>query len=92
MARREQIPDKIRVRRSPKRGAYDNETIYRILDDNYLCHVGLIYNDTPVVIPTLYGRHENNIYLHGSSASRLVLALEEGINFKGRRVYKTKNR
>ena len=56
-----------RVKRLPKRGKYDLETIYGILDQAFVCHVGFIHENAPLVIPTLYGRKEDSIYLHGSS-------------------------
>ena len=68
-----------KVKRVPKRGHYDKETIYSILDKEFICHVGFVHDGYPVVIPTLYGRHENKIYLHGSTASRMVRDLQEGI-------------
>lgn len=73
-----EIERKIKVIRAPKRGHYDKETIYRILDQDYLCHVGFVHEGSPVVIPTLYGRHENAVYLHGSMASRMMKNLEKG--------------
>ncbi len=74
------IPEKIKVKRVPQRGVYDKKTIYKILDKEFLCHVAFIHNGFPVVIPTLYGRYENNLYLHGSAASRMMKSLKEGID------------
>ena len=71
---------KIQVIRAPKRGAYDKSTIYDILDSCFLCHVGFVHDKYPVVIPTLFGRKDDNIYIHGSSASRMVKDLSEGID------------
>ncbi len=68
-----------RVRRLPRRAAYDQATIYEILDAGYLCHVGFVVDDQPFVIPTLYGRHDDTIYLHGSAASRMLKILATGI-------------
>lgn len=68
------------VRRKPTRGAYDRDTVYAILDEAVICHVG--FNDTegrPVVIPTGYGRKGDRLYLHGSAASRMMRAVAEGI-------------
>lgn len=76
----EKVPEKIRVKRVPKRGIYDKETIYKILDKEFICHVGFVYHDSPVVIPTLYGRKNNDLYLHGSMASRMMKSLKEGID------------
>lgn len=71
--------DRNKVRRIPNRGHYDKETIYPILDSGFLCHVGYSVDGQPYVIPTLYGRHEDNIYLHGSAASRMLKNLSQGI-------------
>lgn len=70
---------KTKVIRAPKRGHYDKETIYRILDQNYLCHVGFIHEGSPVVIPTLYGRKGGSLYVHGSMASRMMKNLVKGL-------------
>jgi uncharacterized protein len=56
----------------PKRGHYDRATIDAILDAGILCHVGFVAGGTPVVIPTLYWREGDFIYLHGSIASRML--------------------
>lgn len=63
-----------RVRRRGERGAYDRATIYAILDAAPLCHVGHIIEGRPVVIPTMHWRHGDNLYWHGSSASRMLEA------------------
>lgn len=70
---------KIKVSRVPSRGHYDKETIYRILDENFYCNVGFVHEGYPVVIPTAYGRNEDEIYIHGSTASRMVKDLSKGI-------------
>lgn len=72
--------NKSTVKRIPKRGIYDRETIYKILDSEFLCHVGIIHNAHPVVIPMLYGRKEDCIYIHGASVSRLITELEKEID------------
>ncbi len=72
--------EKTKVKRVPKRGCYDRETIYGILDQEFICHVGFVHQGYPVVIPTLYGREDNVIYLHGSMASRMMTNLAEGID------------
>jgi uncharacterized protein len=68
-----------RVRRLPDRGAYDRETIHAILDEGLVCHVGFASEGHPHVIPTLYGREGERLYLHGSAASRMLLGLEGGL-------------
>jgi uncharacterized protein len=60
------------VQRQPKRGIYDAETIYTILDAGFLCHVGFVQEDQPFVIPTLYVRIGEKLYLHGSPLSRML--------------------
>lgn len=61
-----------RVVRVPKRGAYDKETVYGIVDSSLICHVGLVQEGKPFVIPTLHARDGDNLLLHGSTASRLM--------------------
>jgi len=69
-----------KVKRVPKRGHYDKETIYRILDDSQICHIGFVHHDRPVVIPTIFGRAGDKIFIHGASVSRLIVELEKGID------------
>ena len=73
--------DASRVRRLPARAAYDRATIDAILDAGLVGHVGLVATDgRPVVIPMLYGREEDAVYLHGSVASRLTRTLATGVD------------
>jgi nitroimidazol reductase NimA-like FMN-containing flavoprotein (pyridoxamine 5'-phosphate oxidase superfamily) len=67
--------DKSRVKRIPKRGYYDAETIYMILDQTSVCNVSFIYEDYPVIIPTIYGRADDTLYFHGATTSRMLKAL-----------------
>jgi len=71
--------DKTKVKRIPKRGAYDKETIYRILDNDFVCQIGFVYNNYPVVIPTIYGRKDDKLYFHGASVSRMLQTMEKGV-------------
>jgi nitroimidazol reductase NimA-like FMN-containing flavoprotein (pyridoxamine 5'-phosphate oxidase superfamily) len=71
--------DKSKVRRIPKRGFYDKRTIYRILDDDFVCQIGFVYNNYPVVIPTIYGRKDDTLYFHGASVSRMIQTMEKGV-------------
>lgn len=66
------------VVRLPKRGFYDEETIFSILDNNFLCHVAWQEDGQPHVIPTAYGRNGNLIYLHGNSKSRMLSMISDG--------------
>ncbi len=68
-----------KVKRVPVRGAYDKKTCYEILDAGFLCHMGFTVNGQPFVIPTLYGRDGDKIYVHGASTSRLITEIEKGI-------------
>ncbi len=68
-----------RVVREPDRAVYDRETVYRILDEGFLCHVGFNVDGQPFVIPTSYGRKHANLYIHGSAASRMLRQMKEGI-------------
>src|SRR5918993_4382681 len=69
---------RVRVKRVPKRGVYDRAQIDAILDEALICHVGFVHDDQPYVIPMLHARVGNVVYLHGSSASRLVRTLGGG--------------
>ena len=71
--------DRTQVKRLPKRGKYDHETVYSILDSGFVCHVGFIADGQPYVIPTNYGRSGDTLYLHGSAASRMLRTLSEGV-------------
>ncbi|HEX9385952.1 MAG TPA: pyridoxamine 5'-phosphate oxidase family protein [Anaerolineales bacterium] len=70
--------DRNRIKRLPKRGQYDRETIYRILDEALICHVGFVDKRQPYVIPINFARVEDCIVLHGAKASRLLKHVEAG--------------
>jgi nitroimidazol reductase NimA-like FMN-containing flavoprotein (pyridoxamine 5'-phosphate oxidase superfamily) len=53
--------------------------VYEILDSAFLCHVGFVVDGQPFVIPTLFGREADSVYLHGSAASRMLNSLAKGI-------------
>jgi len=67
-----------RVVREADRAVYDRETVYRILDEGFLCHVGFAIDGQPFVIPTSYGRKDASLYIHGSAASRMLRQLKDG--------------
>jgi len=71
--------ERTQVKRLPKRGKYDRETVHAILDAAFLCHVGFCVEGQPYVIPTNYGRSGDTVYLHGSAASRMLRTLSEGM-------------
>lgn len=68
------------VKRIPKRGHYDRETIDAILDEALICHVGFVVKGQPYVIPTGYARVGDELYIHGSAASRMLRELSKGID------------
>jgi hypothetical protein len=72
--------ERTRLRRLPKRGAFDRETVYAILDEAFICHVGFVVDGQPYVIPTGFGRIDDVLYIHGSSASRMLRTLSEGVD------------
>ena len=68
-----------RVVREAHRGVYDRATAYQILDEGFICHVGFVVDGQPFVIPTGYGRSGDNLYIHGSAASRMLRNLGQGV-------------
>ena len=68
-----------RLVREPDRAVYDRTAAYKILDEGFICHVGFVLDGQPFVIPTGYGRVGDNLYFHGSAASRMLRRIDEGI-------------
>ena len=68
------------VKRLAKRGVYDKSQVHAILDEGFLCHVGFELDGQPYVIPTGYARVGENIYIHGSAASRMLRTLDGGVD------------
>jgi nitroimidazol reductase NimA-like FMN-containing flavoprotein (pyridoxamine 5'-phosphate oxidase superfamily) len=68
-----------RLVREADRAVYDRGAAYRILDEGFLCHVGFVIDGQPFVIPTSYGRNGDNLYIHGSAASRMLRHAKEGV-------------
>ncbi|MCY0947049.1 pyridoxamine 5'-phosphate oxidase family protein [Streptomyces antarcticus] len=60
--------------RSRERAHYDRETVHSILDQAYVCHLGFVRDGAPVVLPTLFARVGESLYIHGSTGSRPLLA------------------
>jgi nitroimidazol reductase NimA-like FMN-containing flavoprotein (pyridoxamine 5'-phosphate oxidase superfamily) len=71
---------KTRLGRYPTRGAFDKAQIHSILDEGFLCHVGFVVDGQPFVIPTGYARSGECIYFHGSAASRMLRAVDKGVD------------
>src|ERR1700712_4565747 len=74
-----QMPKRSQVHRLPDRASYDPEAVHQILDAGFLAHVGFCNDGQPFVIPTLYGRAADTLYLHGSAASRMMRELGRGV-------------
>jgi uncharacterized protein len=72
--------ERTQVKRRSQRGHYDRETVNRILDEAFLCHVGFIAEGRPVVIPTAYGRDGDRIYLHGAPLNRTLRSMADGLD------------
>ena len=70
--------DHTTVRRKPDRASYDRELVHAILDEAFVCHLGLIHDGQPFVMPTNYVRDGERLLLHGSTASRMMRALASG--------------
>jgi len=66
------------LKRLPERGAHDFDTIASILDEAIFCHIGFVADSQPFVVPTGYGRDGRTLYIHGSSASRMLRTLSTG--------------
>lgn len=72
------MTDRTRIRRLPERGVYDRETIHRIFDEALVCHVGIVREDGPFVVPTIFGRIGDTLYFHGSVASGNLRQMRDG--------------
>jgi nitroimidazol reductase NimA-like FMN-containing flavoprotein (pyridoxamine 5'-phosphate oxidase superfamily) len=70
-----QVTERTTLKRAPRRGSFDRETIYRILDEAFVCHVGFTIDQRPVVIPTAYARVGDDLLIHGSTVSRMLITL-----------------
>ena len=70
--------ERTELRRLPKRGSHDPAVIYPILDAAFLAHIGFQVDGQPFVIPALYGRSGDKLYLHGSAVSRMLRQLDSG--------------
>jgi hypothetical protein len=66
------------LRRLRERGRTSRDDLYAVLDAGYLCHLGVVCDGEPRVLPTAYGRRDDTLYLHGSSANRTMLVADGG--------------
>jgi nitroimidazol reductase NimA-like FMN-containing flavoprotein (pyridoxamine 5'-phosphate oxidase superfamily) len=67
--------DRTRLQRYPGRARYERDAIYDVLDEALVCHMGFSVRSQPYVIPTLCARVDDQLYLHGSAASRALTAM-----------------
>jgi len=70
--------DRVSLRRRPDRGHYDHASVAAVLDQTFLCHIGFDVEGQPFVIPTSFGRKDKTVYVHGSSASRMLRHVAKG--------------
>lgn len=69
-----------KLKRIPKRGSFDREIVYKILDEAFICHIGFNVDGQTFVIPTAYGRKGDTLFVHGSAASRMMREMSKGID------------
>ncbi|MGW8761450.1 pyridoxamine 5'-phosphate oxidase family protein [Streptomyces sp. NPDC055815] len=69
--------------RNRGRASYDRELVHSILDEAYVCHLGFVRDGAPVVLPTLFGRVGERLYVHGSTGSRPLRAAGDGVAAPG---------
>ena len=70
--------DRTTLDRHPERGAYDRPTVHAILDEALIGHLGFTDGDSPFVIPVLFARAGDTVYVHGSAKSRALKAAANG--------------
>jgi uncharacterized protein len=73
--------EKTKIKRKPERGTYDREFIYSVLDEAFVCHIAFVVDGQPFVVPTNYVRVGDKLFLHGSTASRMMRTLASGAPF-----------
>lgn len=65
--------------RNRSRASYDRDLVHSILDEAYVCHLGFVRDGAPIVLPTLYGRIGERLYVHGSTGSRPARMADPGL-------------
>lgn len=68
------------LKRRPGRGSFDRALIYSILDEGLICHMGFTGDEQPFVVPTIYARVNDRLYIHGSVASRMLRNMSAGVS------------
>lgn len=64
--------DRVRLRRLPDQGSHRRQDLYDVLDAGFVCHLGVVVDGSPMVVPTTYGRLGDHLIVHGSAASRTL--------------------
>ena len=72
------VTAKSKLKRRPDRGHYDKSTIYEIIDEAMLCHIGFVQDGQPFVIPALHVRKDDELLIHGASVARLLKHIADG--------------
>jgi len=72
------VTERTRVRRGPKKASYDRDTIYSILDEAFVCHIGATMHNTAAVQPNFHWRIGDRLYVHGSSKNGLFQSIIRG--------------
>ena len=65
-----------KVRQLPEKATYDRQSVHGILDSGLVAHVALIQDGAPFVVPMIYGRENETLYLHGARKARVIRMLE----------------
>ncbi len=73
------VTERTRLRRLPEQGSHRIEDVHAVLDSGFICHLGLVVDSTPMVVPTSYARSGDSLYLHGSVASQSLRAVREPV-------------
>lgn len=68
-----------RLHRIPARGTYDRDAVHAILDEALVCHLGFVADGQPFVLPTTFVRDGEDLFVHGSAASRMLRSLRDGV-------------
>jgi nitroimidazol reductase NimA-like FMN-containing flavoprotein (pyridoxamine 5'-phosphate oxidase superfamily) len=74
------VTNRNRVRRRPERGRFDRATVYDILDSAMVAHIAYVIDGQPFCTPTGFWREDDNLYWHGSSASRMIRGQAAGVS------------
>jgi len=74
------VTERTELQRHPERGSHDRSVIYAILDEGLICQLGFVSRGHPVVVPTLYARVGDTLYVHGSAIGRMLQTLAEGVD------------